>query len=168
MLIAPGHAFAFDGRLEGVIWPMLPTQVAQYAGIAAGLTVVLWLARLMSGRVALVGVTVAVAVLLLSHTRTALVGLVAGILVASLSLFTVNSRVRKFFATGAVAVSIGVVTVAGVVTTWLSRGENAQGLTTLTGRTNFWALVLNTPRYQIPGDLRIRLVQRERQWPAHR
>ena len=146
ILIAPGHAFAFDGRLEGVIWPMLPTQVAQFAGIAAGLTVVLWLARQLSGRVTLVGLTVAVAVLLLTHTRTALVGLVAGILVAGLSLFTVNARVRKFFATGAVAVSIGVVTVAGVVTTWLARGENAQGLTTLTGRTNFWALVLNTPR----------------------
>jgi len=63
-----------------------------------------------------------------------------------LSLFVVNARVRKFFAAGAAVVSIGVVTVAGVVTTWLARGENTQGLTTLTGRTNFWALVLNTPR----------------------
>ncbi len=146
LLIAPGHAFAFDGRLTGVIWPMLPTQVAQYAGIAAGLTVVLWLARLLSGRITLVGVTVAVVILLLTHTRTALVALVAGILVAGLSLFTLNARVRKFFAAGAVAVSIGVMTAAGVITTWLARGENAQGLATLTGRTNFWALVLNTPR----------------------
>ena len=146
LLIAPGRAFSFDGRLTGVIWPMLPTQIAQYAGIAAGVTVVLWLARLLSGRLTLVGVTVNVVILLLAHTRTALVGLVAGILVAGLSLFTINARVRKFFAVGAAAVSIGVVTVAGVVTTWLARGENAQGLVTLTGRTNFWALVLNTPR----------------------
>ena len=70
----------------------------------------------------------------------------AGILVAGLSLFTINSRVRKFFAAGAAIVSIGIITVAGFVTTWLARGENAQGLTTLTGRTNFWALVLNQPR----------------------
>ena len=146
ILIAPGHAFAQDGRLSGVIWPMFPTQVAQYAAVAAGLTVVLWLARLLSGRVALAGVMPAVAILLLTHTRTALAGLVAGILVAGLSLFTINSRVRKFFAAGAAAVSIGIITVAGVVTTWLARGENAQGLTTLTGRTNFWALVLNEPR----------------------
>ena len=146
LLVAPGRAFSFDGRLTGVIWPMLPTQIAQYAAIAAGLTVVLWLARLLSGRVTLVGVTVNVVILLLAHTRTALVGLVAGILVAGLSLFTINARVRKFFATGVAAVSIGVVTVAGVVTTWLARGENAQGLASLTGRTNFWALVLNTPR----------------------
>jgi hypothetical protein len=110
------------------------------------LTVVLWLARLLSGRVTLVGVTVAVVTLLLVHTRTALVGLVAGVLVAGLSLFTINARVRKFFAAGAAAVSIAVVTVAGVITTWLARGQNTQGLATLTGRTNFWALVLNTPR----------------------
>ena len=146
LLVAPGHALAFDGRLEGVIWPMTATQVAQYAAVAAGLTVILWLARLMSGRVTLVGVTFAVAILLLTHTRTALAALVAGILVAGLSLFTINARVRKLFAAGAVGVSIVVITLSGVVITWLARGENAGGLTTLTGRTNFWALVLNTPR----------------------
>ena len=74
LLIAPGHALAFNGRLEGVIWPMTPTQVAQYAAVAAGLTVLLWLARLLSGRVTLAGVTFAVAILLLTHTRTALAG----------------------------------------------------------------------------------------------
>jgi hypothetical protein len=146
LVFFPGHAFSFDGRLTGVIWPMLPTQLAQFAGIACGLTVVLWLARLLDGRITLVGVALAITVLLLSHTRTALVGLVAGILVAGLSLFTVNARVRKFFATAAVIVSIGVVTVAGFVAAWLTRGEDEQGLTTLTGRTNFWSLVLNTPR----------------------
>ncbi len=145
LLIAPGRALP-QGRLSGVIWPMGATQVAQYAAVATGLTVVLWLARLLSGRVALAGVTLAVATLLLTHTRTALVGLVAGILVAGLSLFTINARVRKFFAAGAAAVSIGVITAAGIVTTWLARGQNAQGLEHLTGRTNFWTLVLNTPR----------------------
>jgi hypothetical protein len=125
---------------------MLPTQIAQYAAVACGLTVVLWLARLVSGRATLAGVTVSIIVLLLTHTRTALVALVAGILVAGLSLFTVNARVRKFFTTTALVVSLGVVTVAGFVTTWLARGENEQGLASLTGRTNFWALVLNTPR----------------------
>jgi hypothetical protein len=144
--ISPGRALAFDGRLEGVIWPMLPTQVAQYAAVAVGLTVVLWFARQLSGRVALAGVTVAGVILLLTHTRTALVGLVAGVLIAGLSLFTSNARVRKAFAAGAVAVSIAVVTAAGFLTTWLARGESAQGLATLTGRTNFWALVLNYPR----------------------
>ncbi len=146
LLIAPGHAFAYNGRLSGVIWPMPPTQIAQYAAVAAGIAVVLWLARLMSGRLTLIVAAAAVVILLLAHTRTALVGLVAGILVAGLSLFTINARVRKFFAAGAAAASIVVVTVAGVVTAWLARGENAQGLTSLTGRTSLWALVLKLPR----------------------
>lgn len=146
LLVAPGHALAFGGRLEGVLWPMTATQVAQYAAVAAGVTIMLWLARLVSGRITLVGVVFAVAILLLTHTRTALAGLAAGLLVAGLSLFTINARVRKLFAAGAAAVSIVVIALSEVVITWLARGENAQGLTTLTGRTNFWGLVLNTPR----------------------
>ena len=147
LLISPGRALGeAGGRLSGVIWPMGPTQVAQYAAVAAGLTVVLWLGRLVSGRATLAGVIFALAIILLAHTRTALVGLVAGILVAGLSLFTINARVRKFLATGGAVVVIGVITVSGVVTTWLARGENAQGLASLSGRTNFWALVLSTPR----------------------
>jgi hypothetical protein len=147
LLIAPGSAFSYNGgRLVGVIWPMLPTQIAQYAAVAIGLAVVLWLGRQISGRLTVIGAAAAMLLLLLTHTRTALVALVAGILVAGLSLFVVNARVRKFFATCVVTVSIGLITVAGIVTTWLARGENTQGLTTLTGRTNFWALVLNTPR----------------------
>jgi hypothetical protein len=125
---------------------MAATQVAQYAAVAAGMMVVLWLARMLSGRATLVGVVFAMALLLLTHTRTALVGLVAGILMAGLSLFTINARVRKFFAAGAALVTVGIITVSGVVTTWLARGENAQGLASLTGRTNFWALVLDEPR----------------------
>jgi hypothetical protein len=144
LLIAPGHALR--GRLNGVIWPMTPTQVAQYGAVAAGVTVMFWLAHRVSGRATLVGVTFAVAVLLLTHTRTALLGLVLGLLVAGLSLFTINARVRKFFAAGIAAVLFGIVTVSGVVTTWLARGQNAQGLASLTGRTNFWALVLIEPR----------------------
>ena len=151
LLIAPGRALggsaaAQGGRLSGTIWPMAPTQVAQYAAVAAGMMVMLWLARKLSGRATLAGVIFAVALLLLTHTRTALVGLVAGILVAALSLFTVSARVRKSFASGMAIATLAIITVSSVVTTWLARGENVKGLTSLTGRTNFWALVLAKPR----------------------
>jgi hypothetical protein len=147
--LSPGRAFAFAGRLSGIIWTMTPTQVAQYAGVAAGLTIILWLTRSLGGRIALLGVTLCVVLLLLTHTRTALVSLGAGVLIAGLSLFHVNARVRRFFAAGVAVVSIAIVTAAGVLTTWLARGQSTQGLLTLTGRTNFWALVLNTPRDRI-------------------
>jgi hypothetical protein len=146
LLISPGRAFAFDGRLTGVIWSMYPTQIAQYAAVAAGITIVLWFGRRLSGRTTVAGVIFCIAILFLTHTRTALVALVAGILIAGLSLFTVDARVRRFFAVGAFVVSVGVMTAAGFIATWLARGQGTQGLTSLTGRTNFWALVLNTPR----------------------
>ena len=146
LLVAPGKALHFDGRLSGVVWPMAATQVAQYAAVTAGLTIVLWLARLLKGRPALAGVGFSVAILLLTHTRTALAALVAGILVAGLSLFTINARVRKFFTVGVVAVSIAVITVSGVIIAWLARGQTTAGLTGLTGRTDFWHLVLELPR----------------------
>ena len=146
LLISPGKAFAYDGRLTGAIWPMVPTQIAQYAAMAAGITAVLWLGRQLRGPAALGGVLVAVIALVLTHTRTGLLALLAGIVVAGLSLFTRNARVRRFFAGSTAVVLIGAVTVAGVITTWLARGQSAQGITSLTGRTSLWSAVLNTPR----------------------
>jgi O-antigen ligase len=144
--LSPHKAFAYQGRLTGAIWPMLPTQVAQCAAIAAGLTIVLWLGRLMSGRLAAAGVAFSFALLLLTHTRTALVALTAGVLVAGLSIFVINARVRKFFGALVATVTVAIVTVASVITTYLERGQNAAGLTSLTGRTDYWSLVLNLPR----------------------
>jgi hypothetical protein len=146
IVVFPGHAFVYGGRLTGVIWPMLPTQIAQYAAVVAGLTIVMWLGRVFSGRVTVVSVAVAIGILLLTHTRTALAALAFGILIAGLSLFTVSTRVRKFFATGAAAILAVAVTLAGVVTAWLARGQSAAGLASLTGRTSSWALVLSMPR----------------------
>jgi hypothetical protein len=145
-LIAPGKSREFDGRLSGVIWPMVPTQVAQYAAIAIGIMILLWLGRMKTGRSTLIWILVLLPVLLLTHTRTALAAMIAGILVAGFSLFTVNARVRRFFAAVAAFASIAVVTAASYIATWLARGEDTQGLTSLTGRTNFWQLVLAQPR----------------------
>jgi hypothetical protein len=146
LVVSPGKAFAYDGRLTGAIWPILPTQIAQYAALAAGLTIVLWLGRRLSGPAAVAGVAFAVAILLLTHTRTALIALAAGVVVAGLSLFTRNARARRFFAGGTAVLLVAAVTVAGVVTSWLTRGQSSQGLVSLTGRTSLWSAVLNTPR----------------------
>jgi hypothetical protein len=146
IFISPGKAFEAGGRLSGVIWPIYATQAAQYAAVAAGLTILLWLGHRVTGRTALVGVAFSIMILLLTHTRTALLGLVVGILVAGMSLFAANARVRRFFGWGALIASTAVVTAAGFINTWLARGEGVQQLTTLTGRTSFWALVLTEPR----------------------
>jgi hypothetical protein len=145
LLVLPGHALS-GGRLSGVLYDIPATEVAHYAAVTAGLMVVFWLARMVSGRVATVAALAGVAMIVLSHTRTALVAMAAGILVAGLSLIVTKARARRFIATAFAIVSIGVMTAAGVATTWLARGQNGAQLATLTGRTDFWHLVLNIPR----------------------
>ncbi len=145
LLVAPGTAMA-GGRLTDVFWPIPATEVGHYGAVTAGLAVVLWFGGLLRGRVTVLVAAVAGTALLLSHTRTALVAMVAGILVAGLSLFMAKGRVRKFFAVAGAALSVGAITAASVVTTWLARGEGTQALTSLSGRTNFWGMVVQLPR----------------------
>ncbi|HEY0717926.1 MAG TPA: hypothetical protein VGD68_09950 [Streptosporangiaceae bacterium] len=145
LLVSPGHALT-QGRLSGTLWPTPPTQVAHYAALTCGLMALLWLCGRVSGRVALAYVVVAGAILLLTHTRTALLAMVAGLLIGGLSLFAARSRVRKAFAAFAVAGSAVALTLSGVITHWLARGQDSQQLTGLTGRATVWQLVENLPR----------------------
>lgn len=145
LMVVPGRALS-GGRLNGVIWFIPATEVAHYAAITTGLVIVLWLGGLMRGKVTLALVVAGGILLVLTHTRTALLAMVVALLAAGLSLITVRARVRRFFVTAGIVVSIAVVTAAGVLTTWLARGQSTQQLTSLTGRTTFWTLVLNLPR----------------------
>ena len=145
LLVVPGKALS-GGKLNGVLYDIPATEVAHYAAATAGLMIVLWLGGITSGRVALLVGIIGVAIIVLSHTRTALVAMVAGLLVAGLSLIITRERARKFFAAAGIILSIGVMTAAGAATTWLARGQSDSQLTSLTGRTDFWSLVLNMPR----------------------
>ena len=144
LLVAPGHALS-GGRLAGTLWPMPPTQVADFAAVAIGLVVVLWLCRMVRGLVAVTVVALVGLMLLQTHSRTELIAMIAGILVASTTLFTANSRARKFFAAAGLAASVGVIVFSGLVTSWLARGEKGTQLTDLTGRTMVWSGIINAP-----------------------
>jgi hypothetical protein len=145
LLIAPGHARA-GGRLGGVLWPIPATQVAHYAAILLGLVVVLWLCTHRRGRATLLGALLATVVLVLTHTRTALAAAVAGIAIAGLSLVATDARVRRLFTIAGTVVTVAFVTLNGVITTWLARGQGTQELLGLSGRTTFWDSVLTSPR----------------------
>ena len=145
LVVAPGRAMA-QGRLGGVIYGIAVTQVAHYAAIMLGLVVVLWLNGQVRGRAVLPVVVTDVTILVLTHTRTALVAVVAGILVAGLSLIVVKARVRKFFMTVGVVVSIAIITLSSVVINWLARGEGTQQLNDISGRTLVWGPLLASPR----------------------
>jgi hypothetical protein len=145
LLLRP-HAAKNGGRLEDVLWPIPATEVAHYAAVMIGLIVVLWLSGLVRGRVTLCVVVAAGAILFLSHTRTAVVAMLAGVLVAGVSLLTTKGRARKFFAVASVVVTITVITAGSVLVAWYARGQNTQQLTSLTGRTDFWTMVLHLQR----------------------
>jgi O-antigen ligase len=146
MLIAPGKAYSFDGRLAGTIWPIPPTQVAHYAAVTAGMSAVLWFSGLMRRNRAIILFVGCVAILVLTHTRTALIALLVGILVAGLSLFTGRQRVRKVFGTVAVILLLTGVVLLPALTQWFGRGQSTTEFTELTGRTVVWTELLNAPR----------------------
>ena len=144
LVVAPGHALQ-QGRLADVIWPSPPPQVAHYAAVTFGLAVVLWLCGQVRGRVTLVVVVLAGGILVLTHTRTALAAMIAGLLVAGMSLIVAKERVRKLFAAVGVITTIAILTLSGVISGWLARGQGGQ-LTELSGRTVVWSQVLNVHR----------------------
>lgn len=151
LMVAPGKAFAQagGGRLDGAVWPVPPTQVAHYAAVFTGLTVVMWFSGLVSRRSAAIAVIAGVVVLLLTHTRTAVIGLLVGILAAGLSLFFSRKRVRRVFLVTMLVAGIVALSFAPFVSHWFSRGESAHQLSGLNGREAVWSAVLHQPRDEV-------------------
>jgi hypothetical protein len=146
--IAPGTARSadFQDRLVGVIWPIAATQVADYGAIAAGLVLILWLARKVEAREAIVIGGGSVVLLVLTHTRTAIVALLAGLVVAAVSLAPTSPRSRRALVsltTVGVVVGVGL---AGPLMVWFQRGQDADALNGLTGRQQTWDALLAAPR----------------------
>jgi len=144
--IAPGLAFAFEGRLSGTLWPVPPTQVGHYAAVLFGTSAVLWLCRVITGRHALVAVTASAIALIGTHTRTALLGAAIGVVLASASLFLGHARVRRVSVSTMVGIIAATAIFAPQIVTWLSRGQTIEDAAQLTGRTKVWSDVFATPR----------------------
>jgi hypothetical protein len=145
-VLAPGKAFSFEGRLSGTLWPVPATQVAHYAAVLFGTTVILWMCRIISGRHAVVAIVVSMAALVGTHTRTALLGAAVGTVIASASLFLGHARVRRVSVSTMVGVLAGTMLFAPQLITWLARGQSANEATRLTGRTDVWTDVIAAPR----------------------
>jgi O-Antigen ligase len=150
-VLTPGAAFsqAGGGRLGGSVWPIPPTQVAHYAAVLAGITIVLWFAGVVAPRTAAVVAGLAVVMLFLTHTRTALVGFLVALLVAGLSLFFSRQRVRKAFAVTVVIAALMALSFAPFLSSWFDRGQSGGQITALTGRTATWSAELAAPRTEV-------------------
>lgn len=148
LAVAPGLATpATDsGRLVGVIWPLTAPQVGQYSATIAGLTFLLWLARMVTGRSAVLFAVLPFGLLLLSHTRTALIGLIAGLTIAVLSMAFTNERARKAVGVAVLGGGVLAVVFGPLIQIWLLRGQDQQNLSTFTGRAKVWESLLDAPR----------------------
>lgn len=148
LVVAPGLARPelYDGRLVGVIWPLTAPQVGQYGAIAAGLVVMLWLARQTDWRMVAVIAGPAFVLMALSHTRTAMLGLLVGLVVAGLSQLLTSSRARRAFTWGVVVAGLAAVTVASAIQAWVLRGQDEENFANLTGREKTWNALLDHPR----------------------
>ncbi|WP_435583076.1 O-antigen ligase domain-containing protein [Amycolatopsis thermoflava] len=148
LVISPGLAMPElnDGRLTGVLWPLTPTQIGQYAAIVAGLAVLLWINRLTDARSVVMVAGPAIVLLVLTHTRTATLGLVSGLVVAMLSMWLTSGRARKAFAWGIAGAGIGAVLLGPLLQTWVLRGQDAENFGNLTGRAKVWERLLSAPR----------------------
>jgi hypothetical protein len=147
VLIAPNKAIG-TGRLIGVLWAVPATQVAHYSAIIFGVAAVLWFCGQLRNRSTLIIVSASGIILIMTHTRTALIAMIASLLVAGLSLMAAKARVRKLFATAGAVTAAAIMTLSGVLISWLSRGQGTEQLTHLTGRTNVWGPLLAFPRDQ--------------------
>jgi hypothetical protein len=145
-VLAPGSAFSYEGRLSGALWPMPPTQVAHYAAVLLGCTVVLWFGGAVRGRTALLTLFAAGAALVGAHTRTALLALTIGLVLAAGSMFIGHARVRRTAAALTVGALIAASLFAPLIVDWFWRGQSSEEATQLTGRTKVWTEILGLDR----------------------
>jgi hypothetical protein len=140
-LLAPGAAFGTSGRLSGVLWPIPPPQVAHYAAVLFGCTAILWFCGVVAGRGMVVTLVAAGAALVATHTRTALLGAVLGLVVAGASLFLGYARVRRTTAVVLLGSLAAWIVFSPLIVSWLARGQSAEDLAQLTGRTRVWTAI---------------------------
>ena len=129
------------GSALGVLWPIPPPQVAHYAAVLFGCTVILWFCGVIAGRGMAVTLVAAGAALVATHTRTALLGAVLGLVVAGASLFVGYARVRRTTAVTVLASLAAWIVFSPLIVSWLARGQSEQDLTQLTGRTKVWSAI---------------------------
>ncbi len=145
-VLAPGAAFWLDGRLAGVIWPIPTTQVAHYAAVLFGCTVIGWFCGIVTSRSTVLTVVGCGAALAATHTRTALVGLVVALALAAAGLVLGYVRVRRTVVGVGLPALVLTVVFAPVILTWASRGQSAEEAAQLTGRTKVWSAVAQVRR----------------------
>lgn len=144
VVVAPGAALG--GRLTGILWPIPAPQVAEYAAVVAGMSLVLWMSGSLVRRQAVIFGGGGVAIILLSHTRTALIGLIFGVLCAATTLVLSRRRARRTLGIVLLVMPLALVALAPIALTWFARGQDTEQIGNLTGRKKVWEALVAEPR----------------------
>jgi hypothetical protein len=131
-----------SGRLVGVFPTLPPPQVGQLATISAGIALLGWNAGYVNPRTAKRLIGLCIVLLLLSRTRTALLGLIVGGTLAMLTLISTRSIVRQRLSRLLLSLPLLGLVLIPLAPTFLTRGQDTEQITQLTGRTKVWASLL--------------------------
>ena len=148
LVVSPGTALSgeYGGRLVGVLWPLTPPQIGQYAAVIIGLTVLLLMGRRTDRTSAAVVIVPSLALLALTHTRTATVGLLIGLVLAIGSLILTSAAARRFFTWAVLCATMAAVAFSSALQAWFLRGQSQENFASLTGRAKVWHALLAAPR----------------------
>jgi O-antigen ligase len=143
---APGAAwedagsFGAGGRLQGVFLPMHPTRVGEIGAIVVGLTTIALVFRQARRLPAAAVICLGLVLIVLSRTRTAAVALLVGLLAAF--IVTRGHRLGRRGLRSLLVLVLLAVPLFVPLRSWAVREQDAERLTSFTGRTLAWSAVL--------------------------
>jgi hypothetical protein len=144
--LAIGLGQNHEGRLIAQLPALQPPQVGQFAALLIGLSAIQMMSHSPRLPRTLPWMIAAVAALLLSQTRTPLIASAVGLGVAVVLLAVSHSRAREVVVTLVLLGPALVLVMEPAVQAFLTRGQNDELFSTLTGRTLAWAQVDTFPR----------------------
>lgn len=148
LLIHPSVALSGSGqhRLVGIIWPIPAPQVAEYAAVAAGMAIILWLSGRMHRTTALLLAGTGSVMVLATQTRTALIAFVVAVIFGAATLFVTRARVRRVVAIAVIVIPIAAIVLLPAFSVWFDRHQSNTERSGLTGRKQVWDALLAAPR----------------------
>jgi hypothetical protein len=144
--LAIGLGLNGEGRLISQVPALQPPQVGQLAALLVGMSAIQILSHSPRLPRCSLWMVLGVVALLLSKTRTPLIAGAVALGVAILILAVSHSRAREVVVTLVLLGPALFLVLEPAVETFLSRGQNDELLSTLTGRTLAWARVHTFPR----------------------
>jgi O-Antigen ligase len=138
---AGGGSFGAGGRLQGVFLPMRPPRVGEIGAIVVGLTATALAFKKMRPLPGAILISLGLMLIMLSRTRTAAVALLVALL-AAFCLTRKHQLGRRALRTILVLILLAV-PLSTSIQSWAVREQDAEEVSSFSGRTLAWSAVIN-------------------------